>query len=96
MSDSVRGIAIVLSVLLWSPVAPGLLHGEVSAEKAMLLYGAALALALTGCSLLAGLLRAYAPEPEPEEQAAAEPAPEPAAPVSESDGPGRRAEDALT
>lgn len=63
MSDTVRGVAILLSVLLWSPVAPSLLRGEVGAEKALLLYVAALLLALTGCTLLSGLLNAYAAVP---------------------------------
>ena len=93
MSDSVRGIAIVLSVLLWSPVAPGLLRGEVPAEKAILLYGAALVLALVGCSLIAGLLRAYAPAAE--EAPAAEGEHQPAG-TGEAEELRRRSEDALT
>lgn len=63
MSDTARGVALLLSVLLWSPVAPGLLRGQVAAEKALLLYVAALVLTLIGCSLLSSLLRAYTPEP---------------------------------
>lgn len=66
MSDTVRGTALVLSVLLWSPTAPSLLRGEVPAEKALLLYAAALLLALAGCGLLAALVRAYTPVGGPE------------------------------
>lgn len=69
MSDAVRAVALLLSVLLWSPVAPGLLTGAVAAERALLLYAGALLLCLAGCGLLSALVRAYTPvsdEPEPE------------------------------
>lgn len=62
MSDTARAVALVVSVLLWSPVAPGLLRGEVAAERALLLYAGACLLALTGCAVLSGLVRAYAAE----------------------------------
>lgn len=70
MNDVTRAAALVLSVVLWAPVAPVLLRGDVSAEKAILLYLAAFALALGGCTALARMVAAYAPEPVPEPEAA--------------------------
>ena len=88
MSDVVRAVAPLLSVLLWSPVAPGLLSGAVPAERALLLYVAALLLCLGGCGLLSAIVRAYSlstvDEPEPGPAPSADPA------------PGRRAEDVLS
>lgn len=65
MSDTGRGLALLLSVLIWSPVAPPLLRGEVGPDRALLLYAGAVALVVTGWSLLGSLLRAYA-EASPE------------------------------
>lgn len=61
MNEMSRGIAMLLSVLLWAPVLPSFLRGGTSAEEALLLYAASLALSFVGCSSLAALLRAYAP-----------------------------------
>lgn len=89
MTDTVRALALLLSVLLWSPVAPGLVNGTVPAEKALLMYVASLLLCLLGCGLLSALVRAYTPVEEP--------APPPAAPAPTADVVAeRRAEDALT
>ncbi len=63
MSDTGRGLALLLSVLIWSPVAPPLLRGEIGADRALLLYAVAVVLVVTGWSLLGGLLRAYAEPP---------------------------------
>ena len=93
MSDSVRAVAILLSVLLWSPAAPGLLRGEVPAEKALLLYCGALVLAFGGCALLSGLVRAYAPEPDEPEPDEPEEAPAVGAPAGDAATAGRRADD---
>lgn len=88
MTDAVRAVALLLSVLLWSPVAPGLVSGAVPAEKALLMYAASLLLCLLGCGLLSALVRAYTPVEEP--------APPPAEPAQPADpAPERRAEDAL-
>lgn len=83
MSDTVRALAVVLSVLLWMPVAPSLVAGGTPAEEALLLYVAALLLSLTGCAGLAAILRAYAPADAPETPA--EPEAEPGARRRESD-----------
>lgn len=61
MSDTVRGVALLLSVVLWSPVARPLLEGRTSPEQAGLLYAAALVVSLVGCALLAAVVGAYAP-----------------------------------
>ena len=86
MSDATRGIALMLSVLLWLPVAPGLMRGELAAERALLVYAGALALALAGAWLLTTLIRAYASGADEAE----------AAETAEDATPRRRAEDALT
>lgn len=64
MTETSRGIALLLSVLLWVPVLPSFLRGGTSAEEALLLYAASLALSLVGCSSLTALLRAYTPVEE--------------------------------
>lgn len=66
MSDTLRAVALLLSVLLWSPVAPSLMSGQTGPEEAGLLYAAALCISLAGCGLMAALVRGYSPEPEPE------------------------------
>lgn len=70
MSDTLRAVALLLSLLLWSPACAQLLRGEVSADRAGLLYAAALLLSLAGCGLIARIVGAYAPEDEPAEHAA--------------------------
>lgn len=72
MSETTRGVALLLSVLLWAPVVPSFVQGSTTAEEAILLYVAAFALAVGGCAALSALLRAYAPEPEPEPEASVE------------------------
>ena len=63
MSDTGRALALLLSVLVWSPVLMPLLRGEVSPDRALLLYAGAVALVVTGWSVLGGLVRAYAEPP---------------------------------
>ena len=65
MTEQARGAALLVSVLLWAPVLPSFLRGGTSAEEALLLYAASLALSVVGCSLLAALVRAYTPVQEP-------------------------------
>ena len=78
MSDTLRAVALLVSLLLWAPAGSALLRGDVSAERAVLLYAGALLLSVAGCLLLSGLVRAYAPEEDEGEVAPA---------------PARRAED---
>ena len=73
MTDTLRAVALLLSLLMWSPAGAGLLRGEVSLEKALLTYAGAAALALAGCALLASLVRAYAPAVDAHEPGDAEP-----------------------
>lgn len=70
MSDTLRAVALLLSLLLWSPACAQLLRGEVSADRAGLLYAAALLLSLTGCGLIARIVCAYAPEDDLAEHSA--------------------------
>ena len=65
MPEPVRGIVLLLSLLLWSPVLPRLLAGTVSTEEAVLTYAGALLLSWGGCSALVALVRAYMPDPQP-------------------------------
>lgn len=59
MSDAVRGLVILVSVLLCLPVLPPLLAGEMAASEAGLRYAGALLLAWGGAALLTALGRAY-------------------------------------
>ena len=103
MSEKVRGFVVLLSVLLWLPVLPPLLDGQMRTDEAVLRYGGALLLAWGGVSLIAAIVRAYTPEPPLEEKSAPpEKKPAAAAPAVDDgesellpDGtPRRRAEDA--
>ncbi len=97
MSDTLRAVALLLSLVMWSPVAMRLVRGEVAPDKAVVLYAAALLIALVGCALVAAVVRAYAPEDEPPPD---EVAPEPAAArgtdtSARDEPPLRRTEDAV-
>ena len=103
MSEKLRGFVVLLSVLLWLPVLPPLLEGQMRTDEAVLRYGGALLLAWGGVSLIAAIVRAYTPEPVPEDKPEPpEKKPAVAAPVvddGESDlmpdgSPRRRSEDA--
>ncbi|MEX2290970.1 MAG: hypothetical protein WD794_11685 [Mycobacteriales bacterium] len=71
MSEAVRGLVLLVSVLLWLPVLPPLLAGELSTAEAGLRYAAALLLAWGGGSLLSALVRNYAREPVEEDAGSA-------------------------
>lgn len=59
MSDAVRGLVILLSVLLFLPVLPPLLAGEMTTAEAGARYAGALLLAWGGAALLTALGSAY-------------------------------------
>lgn len=59
MSDAVRGLVILASVLLCLPVLPQLLAGELTTAEAGTRYAGALLLAWGGAALLAALVKAY-------------------------------------
>lgn len=73
MSDAVRGLVILVSVLLCLPALPPLLAGEMTAAEAGARYAGALLLAWGGAALLASLVKAYGagqarvPSEEPED-----------------------------
>jgi hypothetical protein len=59
MTDVVRGLVLLVSVLLCLPVLPPLLAGEMSATDAAVRYAGALLLAWGGASVLSALAAAY-------------------------------------
>lgn len=67
MTEAARGLVLLVSVLLWLPVLPPLLAGDLSTAEAGLRYAAALLLAWAGGSLLSALVRNYTPEPVKED-----------------------------
>ena len=71
MSDALRGVVLLLSVVLWLPCLRPLLDGEMSTAEAGVRYGVALLLAWGSCAVLAALVKAYTPEPEEEPDATA-------------------------
>ena len=64
MSDTVRGLVLLVSVLLWLPVLRPLLAGQLTTAEAGVRYVGALALAWGGASLLSKVIAAYTPDPE--------------------------------
>ena len=64
MSETVRGLVLLTSVLLWLPFLPALLSGDLTLEQGLLRYGCALLLAWAGGSWLSGLVRGYAEQGE--------------------------------
>ena len=59
MSETVRGLVLLASVVLWLPFLPALLSGDLTLEQGLLRYGCALLLAWTAGSGLSGLVRGY-------------------------------------
>lgn len=60
MSETARGLVLLLSVLLWLPVLPPLLAGQVTTTGAALRYAGTLLLVCGGATALSALLRNYA------------------------------------
>jgi hypothetical protein len=63
MSDTVRGLVLLVSLLLWLPVLRPLLAGELSTTQAGVRYAGALAIAWGGASLLSKVVASYTPDP---------------------------------
>ena len=59
MSDTVRGLVLLASVLLWLPFLPSVLGGAMTLEQGLLRYAVALLLAWAGGSGLNGLVKGY-------------------------------------
>lgn len=64
MSETVRGLVLLASVLLWLPFLRPLLDGELTLEQGLVRYGCALLLAWAGGSWLSGLVRGYTEQGE--------------------------------
>lgn len=59
MSETVRGLVLLASVVLWLPFLPQLLSGGLTLEQGLLRYGCALLLAWAVGSGLSALVRSY-------------------------------------
>lgn len=83
MSDALRGVVLLVSVILWLPVLRPVLAGEMTTADGGIRYAGALVLAWGGISLLSTVVKSYS---------LAEKAPGGA--LAEEASPARRAEDA--
>ncbi len=86
MNDTVRGLVLLFSVLLWLPFLLPTLDGTLSIEQSVLRYAATLLLSWAGGTFLSSLVRRYA---EQSEQQASDEDP----PRNGAQAPQRRAED---
>lgn len=64
MSDTVRGLVLLASLLLWLPVLRPLLAGELSTTQAGVRYAGALLLAWGGAWLLSQVIGSYRVGPQ--------------------------------
>ena len=64
MSETVRGLVLLASVVLWLPFLPALLSGDLTLEQGLLRYGCALLLAWAAGSGLSALVRGYSAQTE--------------------------------
>ena len=72
MNETVRGLVLLASVLLWLPFLQPLLSGGLTLEQGLVRYGCALLLAWTAGSGLTALVRSYSAQTEQREAAADE------------------------
>ena len=84
MNETVRGLVLLASVVLWLPFLPALLSGDLTLEQGLVRYGCALLLAWTAGSGLTALVRSYSAQAERRTSEDAE---------RESTGQQRRAQD---
>lgn len=68
MSETMRGLVLLVALLLWSPVLPGLVNGARDVGDAALLFAGALLLAWGGVAALHGIVRGYSAQAEPATQ----------------------------
>jgi hypothetical protein len=68
MNATMRGPVLLVALLLWSPVLPGLIDGAREIGDAALLFAGALLLAWAGVAALHGIVRAYSSQAEPAAQ----------------------------
>lgn len=85
MSDALRGLVLLVSVVLWLPVLRPVLSGEMTTAEGGVRYAGALILAWGGVSLLAAVVKGYS-SPDVDEA--------PSAALAEEARPANRAEDA--
>ena len=64
MSETVRGLVLLASVVLWLPFLQPVLSGDLTLEQGLVRYGCALLLAWTAGSGLSALVRSYAAQTE--------------------------------
>lgn len=64
MNETVRGLVLLASVLLWLPFLPPLLSGDLTLEQGLVRYGCALLLSWTAGSGLSALVRSYSTQTE--------------------------------
>ena len=64
MNETVRGLVLLASVVLWLPFLPPLLSGDLTLEQGLVRYGCALLLAWTAGSGLTALVRSYTAQTE--------------------------------
>ena len=71
MNETVRGLVLLASVVLWLPFLQQLLSGDLTLEQGLVRYGCALLLAWTAGSGLTALVRGYSAQTEQREAQAA-------------------------
>jgi hypothetical protein len=64
VSETVRGLVLLASVVLWLPFLRPLLSGDLTLEQGLVRYGCALLLAWTAGSWLTALVRGYTAQTE--------------------------------
>lgn len=64
MNETVRGLVLLASVVLWLPFLPAVLSGDLTLEQGLVRYGCALLLAWTAGSGLSALVRSYSAQTE--------------------------------
>ena len=72
MNETVRGLVLLASVVLWLPFLPHLLSGDLTLEQGLVRYGCALLLAWAAGSGLTALVRTYSAQTELREAQAAQ------------------------
>lgn len=60
MNETVRGLVLLASVVLWLPFLRPVLDGDLTVEQGLLRYAGTLLLAWTGGAGLSALIRGYA------------------------------------
>ena len=67
MNETVRGLVLLVSVVLWLPFLRPVLSGDLTVEQGLLRYAGTLLLAWAGGAGLSALVRGYAAQGEQQE-----------------------------